>query len=213
MLQTDASSVGVGAILEQGGHVIAYTSRTLNQAEQQYNVILKECLAIGFALRQLRDFLSGRPFELMADHAPLQWLSSQKVEGLLCRWALAMKEFDFTIKYCEGFQNGNADALSRHVLSNPMVAATQFSTDSLKNSIQAAQQADPLYDTVKQSTERPTSQQWRQPPLSRYSKLWSQLKLRDEVLFWQYTPQPLGTTLTVPILPKSPKTSTTATMP
>ena len=41
MLQTDASSVGVSAILEQGGGVIAYKSRALNPAEQQYSVILR----------------------------------------------------------------------------------------------------------------------------------------------------------------------------
>ena len=52
MLQTDARSVSVGAILEQGGCVIAYASRVLNQAEQQYSVIQKECLAIVFALKQ-----------------------------------------------------------------------------------------------------------------------------------------------------------------
>ena len=42
VLQTDASSSGVGAILEQGGCVIAYASRTLNHAEKQYSVIQKE---------------------------------------------------------------------------------------------------------------------------------------------------------------------------
>ena len=112
VLQTDASFVGVGAVLEQGGHVIAYASRALNQAEQQYSVIQKECLAIIFALKQFRHYLLGRSFELLTDHAPFQWLSSQKMEGLLCRWALAMQEFDFVIKYRKGCQNGNADALS-----------------------------------------------------------------------------------------------------
>jgi len=42
VLQTDASSCAVGAILEQGGCVIAYASRTLNHAEQQYSVIYIE---------------------------------------------------------------------------------------------------------------------------------------------------------------------------
>ena len=34
-------------------------------------------------------------------------------EGRLCRWALALQEFDFEIKYRRGSSNGNADALSR----------------------------------------------------------------------------------------------------
>ena len=39
VLETDASSVGVGAVLEQGDRAIAYVSRALNQAEQQYSVV------------------------------------------------------------------------------------------------------------------------------------------------------------------------------
>ena len=39
VLQTDASSVCVGAVLEQGGKVVAYASHTLTKAEHQYSVI------------------------------------------------------------------------------------------------------------------------------------------------------------------------------
>ena len=38
----------------------------------------------------------------MTDHAPLQWLAEQKSEGLLCRWALAVQEYDFSIVYRKG---------------------------------------------------------------------------------------------------------------
>ena len=116
--------MGVGAILEQGGRVIAYASSALNQAEKQYSVIQQECLAIVFALKQFRHYLLGRLFELLTDHVPLQWLSSQKMEGLLCRWALAMQEFDLVIKYRKGCHNSNADALSQNVPAPPVVAAT-----------------------------------------------------------------------------------------
>ena len=113
VLQTDASAAGLGAVLEQDGHVIAYASRTLNKADQQYSVIQKECLAAVYAMKQFRHYLLGRPFTLVTDHAPLQWLSAQKMEGLLCRWALSMQEYTFTIQYRSGSQNVNADALSR----------------------------------------------------------------------------------------------------
>jgi len=43
-LYTDASAVGIGAILEQSGHVVAYTSRSLSESEKHYSVIQKECL-------------------------------------------------------------------------------------------------------------------------------------------------------------------------
>jgi len=77
----------------------------------------------------------------------------------------------------------------------------------MREDVQEAQQADPnlhiVYEAVKQGRERPMSRQWCQPPLSHYSKLWSQLKLCDGVLCQQYTPQPLETPVTVPVLPKS----------
>ena len=81
--------------------------------EKQYSVIQKECLAAIYGMKQYQHYLLGWFFSLMTDHKPLQWLSAQKMEGLLCRWALAMQEYDFRIAYCEGSQNANADALSR----------------------------------------------------------------------------------------------------
>ena len=38
-LHTDASATGIGVILEQSAHVIAYASRALSKSEQTYSVI------------------------------------------------------------------------------------------------------------------------------------------------------------------------------
>ena len=43
VLQTDTSAYGIGAVLEQDVHVVAFISRALGKAEQQYSVIQKEC--------------------------------------------------------------------------------------------------------------------------------------------------------------------------
>lgn len=59
VLQTDASAGGLGVVLEQGGHVIAYASRSLTSPERSYSVIQRECLAIIFALKQFRQLLTG----------------------------------------------------------------------------------------------------------------------------------------------------------
>ena len=85
----------------------------MTKAERQYSTIQKECLAIVYATKQFRHYLLGRHFNLFTDHAPLQWLSTQRMEGLLCRWALCLQEYDFSIVYRKGTQNQNADALSR----------------------------------------------------------------------------------------------------
>ena len=121
-MQTDASAIGLGAVLEQDGHVVAYVSRSLIHAEKQYSVIERECLAVLYAVKQFRHYQLGRAFVLHTDHQPLQWLSAQKMEGRLCRWALALQEFDFTIKYRRGSSNANADAL---LVCPPFLAPVQ----------------------------------------------------------------------------------------
>ena len=64
VVYTDASSTGIGAVLEQDNHVIAYASRTLTKPERQYSVIQRECLAVVYALKQFRHYLVGRSFNL-----------------------------------------------------------------------------------------------------------------------------------------------------
>ena len=78
-LLTDASGVGIGAVLEQAGHVVAYANRVLTQAERNYSVIQRECLAVVYGMKQFRHYLLGCPFSVLTDHAPLQWLSAQKM--------------------------------------------------------------------------------------------------------------------------------------
>ena len=182
VLQTDASSVGLGCVLEQNGHVIAYASRGLSKVEQQYSVIQKECLAAVFAMKQFRHYLLGRKFQLFTDHSPLQWLSSQKMEGPLCRWALALQEYDFTIKYyCKGSLNANADALSRCIHPETSTAATQISSDPFKVTLQEAQQEDPIikqvFTALQTSSQKPKRKLCHHPPLLRFHQLWPQLSI------------------------------------
>eukprot|EP00731_Ephydatia_muelleri_P003079 Em0001g3079a len=74
VLQTDSSNVGLGVVLEQVHvqRVFGYASHTLTKAEANYSVIH---LAIVWAMKQFRHYLLGRTFQLMTDHAPLQWLA------------------------------------------------------------------------------------------------------------------------------------------
>ena len=201
VLQADASAAGLGAVLEQDGHVIAYASRVLNKSEQQYSVILKECLAIVYALKQFRHYLLGRSFKITTDHAPLQWLSAQKMEGLLCRWALAIQEYDFQIEYKKGSQNGNVDALSRR-----SIMAITHAGQPLEG-MQRAQRNDPtisvLYTTLLSKKIPAHSGNWRQHPLRRYRQIWSQLRLIDGIVCRRYAPSPASDVISVPVLPES----------
>ena len=63
----------------------------------------------------------------------------QKMEGKLARWALAIQEYDVTIKYRKGNQNNNADALSRRPVGAVLELQCGFSNDDIRQH----QQDDP----------------------------------------------------------------------
>ncbi|KAL5479377.1 hypothetical protein EMCRGX_G022895 [Ephydatia muelleri] len=207
VLQTDASLTGLGAVLEQDGQVIAYASRTLSMSEVNYSVIQRECLAVVWGTKQFRHYLLGRPFQLCTDHAPLKWLAGQNMEGILCRWAIALQEYTYTILYRKGTLNGNADALSRRAdPKKSPAAATAVQTNMTMEDIRRAQQQNDITKHLMEDLKatNPLSKPHRQQlqPWRRYAQIWSQLSVVDDVVCRRYTPDPTGDVVTVPVLPK-----------
>ena len=115
---TDASNLGLGAVLSQGpvrhDLPVAYASRSLNKAETHYTTSKKELLAIVWATKYFRPYLYGRRFKIVSDHKPLVWVMNVKDPGpRLLRWRIQLAEYDSEITYRRGSQNTNANALSR----------------------------------------------------------------------------------------------------
>jgi len=75
-LQTDASSVGLGAVLTQTiegeERVIAFASRALTDPEKRYSVTEQECLAVIWAIQKFRPYLEGYKFTMITDHSSLR---------------------------------------------------------------------------------------------------------------------------------------------
>jgi hypothetical protein len=119
ILTTDASGIGLGAVLSQIGkdgleHPIGYASRLLNNAERNYAATELECLGIVWGIEQFRPYLYGRHFIINCDHNPLVYLENTKNKSSrVTRWRLQLAEYDKEIRYKKGILNTNADALSR----------------------------------------------------------------------------------------------------
>ena len=118
ILQTDASDLGLGAVLSQiqdgEEHPIAFASCKLSPAEKKYSVVEKECLAIVWALKNFHQYLFGVQFTIETDHQPLRWLQQmQNANNRLTCWALAIQPYHFEMQHRPGRENGNPDSLSR----------------------------------------------------------------------------------------------------
>ncbi|UYV67231.1 K02A2.6-like, partial [Cordylochernes scorpioides] len=122
-LATDASQIGVGAVLshiiEGQERPIMFASRTLSEAEQNYSQIEKEALAIIYGVTKFHQFIYGRKFILITDHKPLVTILGSR-SGIptlstsrLQRWALILSAYTYDIKFRRTQDHGNADLLSR----------------------------------------------------------------------------------------------------
>ena len=117
-VHTDASNVGLGAVLTQivdeKEFVIAYASRSLNKAERNYFTTELECLAVIWAMEKFRPYVEGREVTVITDHSALVWLKNMKnPTGRLARWAIKLLAHNIKILHRKGAEHHVPDALSR----------------------------------------------------------------------------------------------------
>ena len=115
---TDASAVGIGAVLEQEVNnvrqPVAYFSRGLNVHEKRYVIRERELLSVVAAIKHWRAYLYGIQFVVNNDHDSLKYLQTQeKLSDRQVRWLEFLNQFLFTIVPIAGSANVVADALSR----------------------------------------------------------------------------------------------------
>jgi hypothetical protein len=120
-LEVDASRFAIGAVLLQKKedskrHPIAYFSKTLNEAQRNYDVADLELLAVVMSLDNWRSFLAGSPHKVIVylDHQNLlYWKEPHKISRRVAREVLRLSEYNIEIRHIKGTSNGRADTLSR----------------------------------------------------------------------------------------------------
>lgn len=148
----DACGQGVGGILRQEGHPIAYESRQLRVHEKNYPTHDLELLAVVHALKKWRHYLLSQVFELVTDHKSLKWIFTQpELNMRQRRWVEFLQEFNFEIKFRPGKENQAADALSRRVST----LAISLLSSSLTKDVQKEIQADPYFNPLLQEIQTP----------------------------------------------------------
>jgi ribonuclease HI len=96
----DASSTGIGGVLMQDGHVIAYASRQLRHHEEHYPTHDIELLAVIHALKVWRHYLLGNLVHIYTDHKSLKYLFTQPDLNMRQRrWLELIKDCELEVHY------------------------------------------------------------------------------------------------------------------
>ena len=117
---TDASAVGLGAVLYQhdpqtGAYrYISFQTRSLSRSERNYSATKRELLAVVYAFSRFHHFIYGRRFKLYTDHQALVHLHTQPQLNLMLQsWYDQLFGYDFSVWHRPGIQNVLPDHLSR----------------------------------------------------------------------------------------------------
>jgi hypothetical protein len=73
----DASGQGLGCVLMQDGHIVAYASRKLRTHGEHYLIHDLELATVVHALKVWRHYRMGKRCELDTDHKSLKYIFTQ----------------------------------------------------------------------------------------------------------------------------------------
>ncbi|WVZ90589.1 hypothetical protein U9M48_036876 [Paspalum notatum var. saurae] len=149
VIETDASGHGIGAVLMQQGHPIAYISKALGPRSQGLSTYEKEYMAILMAIQQWRSYLQHNTFHIFTDQKSLIQLSEQRLHTPWQQKVFTkLLGLDYKLVYKKGVDNRVADALSRHPNAPLQCAAVTTVTPQWISQVQDGYPLDPDTMTI-----------------------------------------------------------------
>jgi hypothetical protein len=122
-IQTDVSDFGMGVVLSQNGHLVAYFSKQFCPKMQHSYTYIREVTAITTVVQKWRQYFLGRRFIIQTDQKAIRDLLNQAILTLEQQHHLIkLLGFDFDIEYRLGKCNATTDALSRTTLTSDIVS-------------------------------------------------------------------------------------------
>src|ERR1700761_9484522 len=120
-VEVDASNYAIGAVLMQKDdknvmHPVAFFSKTMNDAQRNYDVYNRELLALIEMFRHWRHYLhqATHKVRVHTDHANLlYWKNPGDHNRRVARWHTELMDYDFKLIHISRKKNRWADTLSR----------------------------------------------------------------------------------------------------
>lgn len=141
-VETDASGKGVGAVLLQHEHPIAFVSKALSPRNLGLSTYEKEYLAILLAVEQWRPYLQYGEFIIRTDHRSLSHLSDQRLHTTWQQKVFTkLLGLQYKVVYKKGTENCVADALSRR--PHPELSAISSATPAWLSDVSSSYANDP----------------------------------------------------------------------
>lgn len=142
VVECDASSISIGAVLSQDNHPIAFLSKTLAQKHQALSVYDKEMMVVVFAVQHWRLYLLGHRFKIVTNHRTIQYFLNQRITTpAQQKWLLKLLGYNYSIVYRSGTKNVVPDALSRKSELNMLMGISTAVMDFM-NDLQSACEVD-----------------------------------------------------------------------
>ncbi|KAJ8366207.1 hypothetical protein SKAU_G00150380 [Synaphobranchus kaupii] len=195
-IHCDASSFGLGSVLLQDNQPVAFSSRSMNDAETRYAQIEKEMLSIVHACTKFHHFIFGKHVTVYNDHKPLEDIYKKPLLSTpmrIQRMRLSLQWYDIAVKYRRGKDMELPDTLSRAQLPDNTPEAGSIESVSMLNFVSVT---DERYAELQECTkeelgllQQTIQQGWPddrrdvQTPVQPYWDSRSQLAVSDGIVY------------------------------